>query len=109
MILELDIEQNKVVSWKQQAIYIEKDGTLKLVDRKGEMIQYNKALAHSLENEEDYISSRQIVLNDWIKGRKSKRNLKWFVKRLRPKYVRLAFDMRRNKKLYKFSVTKFLE
>jgi len=109
MILELIIEQNKVTSWNQQAIYIGKDGTLSLVDRRDEMTQYNSVLLHALENEDEYSAMRQKILDDWIKERKSKRDIKWIVKRLHPEYIRLMIDMRRNKRLYDLNVTRLLK
>lgn len=108
MILELTIENNRVVEWREQAIYIAKEGKVELVDRDKEMTEYNNVLAHAEEFPEDYMIKRQMVLDARIEERKSKRNVKWILKRLRPQYVRLMFDMRRNQRLFFNNVLQYV-
>ena len=108
MIQELTIENNKVVESKEQIIYIPKDGCITLVD-KGELLNtYNEKLKHSEENSREYEAERLQIINGRLAERKAQRNIRWFLKRLRPRYMRLMFDMRKNKKLYNENVKKYI-
>lgn len=108
MIQELTIENNKVVESKEQIIYIPKDGCITLVDE-GELLNtYNEKLKHSEENSREYEAERLQIINGRLAERKAQRNIRWFLKRLRPRYMRLMFDMRKNKKLYNENVKKYI-
>ena len=108
MIQELTIENNKVVESKEQIIYIPKDGCITLVGE-GELLNtYNEKLKHSEENSREYEAERLQIINGRLAERKAQRNIRWFLKRLRPRYMRLMFDMRKNKKLYNENVKKYI-
>lgn len=108
MVLELTIENNKVIDWKEQLIYIGKEGKINLMkDDDGILDSYNVAI-RDCENNPDYESERRRIINERIKNRKSKRDIKWVLQRLRPRYVRLMVDMRRNAKLYVENVKKYI-
>ena len=100
MVLELTIENNRVVDWREQVIYLDKKGTLELVNRDELIAGYNNELIHAEDSPEEYMRQRQKVLDARIEERKLSRDLKWVLKRMRPQYVRLVLDMRRNKRLY---------
>lgn len=108
MILELTIENNQIIDWREQIIYIDKNSLLKLVDADDDVKEYNSQLKSCEENADGYIAMRQRILRDRIKERKSKRNFSWYLKRLRPRYVQLILDMRKNSRLYKENVCKYL-
>ena len=108
MILELTIQNNQVIDWREQIVYISKNGPLKLITADDNIIQYNSQLVSCEHDVNEYLSVRQSILNERIKERKSKRNLSWYLKRLRPRYVQLILDMRRNSRLYHENVGKYL-
>lgn len=108
MILELTIENNQIIDWREQIIYIDKNSVLKLVDADDDVKEYNSQLRSCEDNADGYIAMRQRILGDRIKERKSKRNLTWYLKRLRTRYVQLILDMRKNSRLYNENVCKYL-
>lgn len=108
MVLELTIENSRVVGWKEQAISIGEVGVLELVDRGKAMKEYNSILATAEEFSGEYMIQRQKLLDARIKERKSKRDIQWVLKRLRPQYVRLMLDMRRNQLYYDKNVRQFV-
>lgn len=108
MILELTIEDNKVIEWKEQLIYIGKDGSINLISDDNRTIDSYNIAIKDCENNPDYEAERRKIINERIKARKSKRDIKWVLQRLRPRYVRLMIDMKRNAKLYVENVKKYI-
>lgn len=108
MILEVTIEANKVVDWKETPIYIGREGKITLLENSDFLKEYNKGLVNCEDNLEEYATNRQKVINARIAERKAMRNFSWVVKRLRPRFVRLIFDMKENSKLYKKNVRKYI-
>lgn len=108
MILEVTIEANKVVDWKETPIYIGKDGHITILEDANFLKAYNDGLVHCEDNPQEYDANRQKVINARIAERKAMRNFTWVVKRIRPRFVRLIFDMRENAKLYKQNVVQFI-
>ena len=109
VILELTIENNKIVGQKEQLIHIESDGHINLIDDTNNLLStYNEALVEC-ETNTRYDADRRHVLNARIKERKSKRDIQWVVKRLRPRYIKLMLDMKRNSKLYIENVKKHIQ
>lgn len=108
MILELTIDGNRVVDWKEQLIYIPKEGGIKLIDEKEGINTYNETLAHCEENSNEFEAMRLQIINGRLAERKAQRNIQWVLKRLRPRYVQLMFDMRKNNKLYNESVKRYI-
>lgn len=108
MILELTVEDNKVVDWKEQVIRIPKECCINLVNDYEPLNGYNEKLIDSEKNRNEYATKRQQNINERLTERKAQRNIQWFLKRLRPRYVRLMLDMRRNNKLYIESVKKYV-
>lgn len=108
MILEINIENDRVVGWQEHVIKIPQSGCIILVDENKLLKEYNNGLIHSEENPVQYDSSRQSVINNRLVERKAKRDIQWFLKRLRPRYVQLILDMRKNNKSYNDSVKRYL-
>ena len=108
MILELTVEGNQLVDWREQAIHIGEDGKISLIDADSSFKEYNEAVISCENNAEEYTARRNAILKSRISERKAKRDMLWYLKRLRPRYVRLVLDMRRNQKLYNENVKQFL-
>lgn len=108
VILALDIKNNKIVSWQEQVIYIGKNGKLSLDNNDESLRIYNDALINCEMQLENYIAKRNEILSDRISERKSMRNLRWYLKRLRPKYMKLIIDGRHNAKMYNANVKKYI-
>lgn len=108
MILELTIEANKVVAWKETPINIGKDGRISILKDSDFLEAYNDRLKHCEEQSLDYISNRQYVINARLAERKAKRDLSWVMKRLRPRFIQLIFSMMNNKRLYNQNVKKYI-
>lgn len=108
MILEVDIDNNQVVDWKEQMIYIGRDGVLSLLADDGRLFEYNKELACCEDFLDEYICRRKEILDAILAQRKSMRNFTWILKRLRPRYLKLFLDMRKNAKLYQKNVKQYL-
>lgn len=108
LILELSIESNKVVDWKEQMIHIEQDGQICLIEDDERLALFNNSLVHCEENVSEYMQARMNVLDTRVAERKAMRNFSWVIKRLRPRFVRLILDMMRNSKLYNLNVKKYL-
>ena len=108
IILELTIEHNQIKESREQLIYISKDGKLELVDNLSALGDYNDALIQCECDPDRYNTIRNEIIFKRIIERKRMRNIQWYLKRLRPKYVRLMLDGRKNKRLYEENVKKYL-
>ena len=108
MVLELTIDNNQIIAWHEQGIYIGKDGTIRLTEIGDILKEYNEKLKHCENRFQDYESFRQQIINKRLSERKAQRNIIWVLKRLRPRYIRLVIDMKRNRKQYVDNVTKYL-
>lgn len=108
VILEVNIENNKIVGWKEQIIYIGDDGYISLLEDDGRLDEYNNKLIISEASSEEYTYRRNTILNERVEQRRSVRNLLWLLKRLKPRYFKLAFDMRKNVKQYNKNVKQYL-
>lgn len=108
IILELTVEENKIVGWKEQMIHIGQDGRICLIEDDGRLATYNVGLARCEERAVEYMKSRKAVLDARLAERRSMRNLSWVLKRLRPRYVRLILDMRKNARLFNANVQQYV-
>lgn len=108
-ILELEIRNSKVVDWKLQGIYISKEGKMKLLEQVDRLNEYNFALVECENNVEQFTAKRQHIISERVNGRKSARNLAWYLKRLRPRYVQIILNARKNAKEYKKNVLKYIK
>lgn len=109
VIIELTVEDNKIVDWKEQIIYIERNGRICLIEDDGRLAKYNNGLIHCEENVTEYMQSRKSVLDARVAERKAMRNFSWVMKRLRPRFIRLLLDMKRNAKLYNINVVQYVK
>ncbi len=98
-ILKVTIEDNNIKNYEVIPIYIGKD---KLYVGKGTNIEditkYTKVINE--KSPSDYESMRHVILNERYAARKEDRGLLWYIKRLRPRYVKLYLEGIKNKKLY---------
>ncbi len=108
MILVLEVEGNRVVGWKEQLIYIPNEGKMTLIDIPGKLQVYNESVAHYEQDIIAYNDQRDRIIRERLKERSAKRNLSWYFKRLRPRYVKILFNARRNNKLYYNNVLKYI-
>lgn len=108
LILEVNIENNEIVDWNEQMIYIESDGHISLLKDDGRLEEYNQKLISSEDSSAEYICRRNTILNERVAQRKSMRNLSWFLKRLKPRYFKLFLEMRENAKQYYKNVKQYL-
>lgn len=106
-ILELTLENNKVISTDIIPIYISKN---KMIIGKGttkeQIEEYTKAIQSM--NAKEYIAMRHSLLNNYIEDRKKKRDFNWYIKRLRPRYVKIILAAKSNSDKYNLNVKKFL-
>ena len=108
VILELEINNNMIDSWKETPFYIEKDGHITILKQCPEIENYNNFRKMFESNPDEYESSRMSTINSYIDSRKSQRNLKWYLDRMRPMYARLLFDNHNNLRLYKKNISRYL-
>lgn len=99
MVLELTVEKSVITGWKEQIIHIGAEG-IELSETPLEIQDYNLSLEGCENDTEEYNKRRISILNKRADDRKSSRDLKWYLRRLRPRYVRLILDMRKNNRLY---------
>lgn len=108
-ILDLEIIGGKISSWKVQGIYISKNGKMKLLNQVNDMEKYSVILENCEENPEQFTSMRQQIISIRINQRKAARNLSWYIKRLRPKYVQIILNARNNAKKYQQNVLNYIK
>lgn len=109
MILELTIENSRIMSWKEQLIYIEKNASIRLINKEDAIKEYNDILHDCENNPDDYTSMRQSIINKRIAERKAKRNVLWYLKRLRPRYVQMVLNSRTNFRKYQKNVLEMIK
>lgn len=108
-ILELEINGSKVSGWKVQGIYISKEGEMKLLHQLNDMERYNVTLESCEDVPEQFTSIRQQIISKRLNQRKSARNLSWYIKRLRPKYVQIILNAHNNAKKYQQNVLNYIQ
>lgn len=106
-VLFVEIENNIITNWYTVPIYIDRT---ELKVGKGvtteELKKYSDALVRYMD--EDYQIYRRNLIQEYISGRKNKRNLVWYLKRLRPRYFRILTNAKNNKADYFRCVTSYL-
>ena len=108
MILELEILDNKILNWREQIVYIAKDERMKLIETPAEVAEFNGALASCEEDTAKYTAKRNQILSARFSERKSARDLIWYLKRMRPRYVQIMLNARTNARKYNDNVLKFI-
>lgn len=106
-MLEICIEGNKIISYNTIPIYIGKD---KMYIGQGtsekDLKKFSDAISHL--SKEEYVKRRNKIITDYVTSRKNKRNLIWFIKRLKPRYLFIILEMRRNRQKYKRVLQRYL-
>ena len=109
MILELEVEQNKIVGWKKTIVHIGKDGHISVLSEvPAALCEYDGALASAVGNDE-YAAHRMKIINDRMNERKAQRTLSWYLKRFRPRYVHIILNARKNAKAYNLNVKQYIK
>lgn len=108
IILEIEINNNKFDSWKETPFYIERDGRITILKQCPEIENYNNFRKMYEANPAEYDAARMSTINSYIAKRKSQRNLKWYLDRMRPMYARLLFDNHNNLRLYNKNISRYL-
>ena len=108
IILELEINNNKIDSWSETPFYIERDGRITILKQCPEIENYNNFRKMYEANPAEYDTDRISTINSYIAKRKSQRNLKWYLDRMRPMYARLLFDNHNNLRLYNKNISRYL-
>ena len=109
MILELEVEQNKIVGWKKTIVHIGKDGHISVLSEvPAALCEYDAALASAVGNDE-YAAHRMKIINDRMNERKAQRTLSWYLKRFRPRYVHIILNARKNAKAYNLNVKQYIK
>ncbi len=109
MILVLEVENNKILDYKTYITAIKDDGTIVLLTENTVVNTYSTQIKEYFKNPEAYKENRMAQRSKYLSRRKEMRNLKWFLKRLRPRYAKLMLDNRRNAKKYHKSLTNQLK
>lgn len=106
-ILVVTIEKSKIVSYETIPIYIGRDKMTLGQGATPEIItKYTDAIYEM--NEDDYQRMRSSKLADYISTRKAKRDLMWYIKRLRLRYLRIIINSRNSKINYKRCVSQHI-
>ena len=106
-ILEVSIEQNIVREYSVIPVFIGKD---KMTVGKGTTEEILKLYTDFINNtpEDEYNKERNNILSKRIQERKDLRNLQWYIKRLRPRYLKLIIEGRRNKEKYIKNIKQYI-
>lgn len=98
-MLELDIQHNEILGYNVIPIYIGKD---KMQVGKGIALDNLHEYMSVVDNMDvnEYNTFRNDIINRRIRKRKSERNISWYFKRLRVRYIKLVFKAHKNAKNY---------
>jgi poly-gamma-glutamate synthesis protein (capsule biosynthesis protein) len=109
MILELTIEHNRAIDYATTFIRIGEDGTISLYKSDNEFTIYSECIKDALKNVYSYEAMRKEQRNVYVSERKSQRNLRWIIKRLRPRYFKLFVSGFFNREQYIKNVKSLLK
>lgn len=106
-ILEVTIEENKVKSHQVIPIYIGKD---KMTFGRGVTEEVINSYTDNIYkmSEKDYTSYRNKLIQSYLSDRISKRDLMWYLKRLRPRYLKILINAKKRSLKYKESVLTYI-
>ena len=108
LILELEIEDNRVIGYNETTIYIGNDGEIQLLENPQGLIEYNLAIQKALIDS-DYEKKRSSIIMERLDDRKKNRNIMWYFKRLKPRYIQILLNARRNAQLYAQNVRNYIK
>ena len=106
-ILCVTIEHNIILKYEIIPIHIGKD---KIHVGKGVTIEQLNDFSKKMQslNSEDYEKMRLKQRMEWLAPRLASRNFRWYLKRLRPRYIRLMYTNKDNSRKYADHVKKYL-
>ena len=108
IILEIEIQNNKLISFNPVSTYIGQDGHISIIKNNSAINEFSDYLKTALSDTERYINVRTKQRSEYLKTRRVLRDFKWVIKRLKPRYVKLLYDYRLNAKKYRENVISFL-
>lgn len=108
LILELEIEDNRVVGYSETIISIGRDGKIQLLENQQGTIEYNLALRNALIDP-DYEKKRSSIILGRLDDRKKNRNIMWYLKRMKPRYIQILLNARKNAHSYIQNVRKYIK
>ena len=106
-VLELSIENNRVLGYKVIPIYIGKN-KLELVPHNGDNIVELYTNPIKELSPAEYINKRNTLLEAYFLSRKRKRDLKWYLKRMKYRYMRLLINAVWNRRKYNSLIVKYI-
>lgn len=109
MILEIEIQNNILVTCNPVLIHIGKDGYISIKDDQRVINEFSGYLKTALSNAESYNAARIKQRGEYLATRKELRDFMWVMKRLRPRYAKLLYDNHMNAKKYRDNVLSFLK
>lgn len=109
MILELEINNNKIEKQKSQLIFIEDDGSINLINDSSLLDEYSRRISECEKNLVRYKEHRRVQRGQYLAKRKEIRNFGWMLKRIRIRYAKLLLSNRLNKRRYVNSIIKPLK
>ncbi len=105
-ILSIEFQDSKLTGYEIIPLY---DGQITKGEHKEQILQKLKNYSNGLhEDKKVYIEKRAHLLKTYIQGRKSKRNLNWYLKRLNINSVMMILNSHKNQKKYKNSIQYYL-
>lgn len=105
-ILEIDIEDNKIVNYKTIQIFADKDSLKVNYEKDVKLEEYSEKLKI---DKSEYINMRNELLSDFLQSRKQLRDFKWYLKRLNFKSFLMIKNAIANKKKYNKSLVAHLK
>lgn len=107
-ILGIEVVDNKIIDYEIIPIYMAPDKLI--VNKNLEIVQEVKVYSEYLNiDKEEYNIIRYNLLKTYIDSRKKARTIKWYVKRLNFRSIKLIIDLRDNKKLYNQYILGYLK
>lgn len=103
VILEIEIN-NGAMEYKAIPIFAGHERML--INKANALPQFNKKLKM---DEEDYIHYRNTLLEEYVQNRKSIRNIKWYLERLRFTSAGIIFNSKMNYKIYEKLIKAYIK
>jgi len=105
-ILSLEYDGAKLIGYKLIPLY---DGQVCDKEQGDNILLKLSEYSNRLhEDKEAYNEKRTYFFNAYLKSRKSKRNVNWYLKRLNFNSIKMIVNSKLNQKRYKESITKYL-
>jgi poly-gamma-glutamate synthesis protein (capsule biosynthesis protein) len=105
-ILSLEYDDSKLIGYNFIPLY---DGQVCEMEQSENILKKLSEYSNSLyEDKEIYNERRSYLLNAYIKSRKSKRDVNWYLKRLNFNSIKMILNNMLNQKRYQEFITKYL-